>query len=131
MNREQMEIAWPAVLSIVGLIAIGVVLAKLAPPQWQACEMLLSAAVTALVWETFRSVGHSSASRPNRDAWFANSMGELEFTSRDYRPWDVEQAIARLRVGDSRPAPFVIPVRVNRQSVEQIANEALTHAFRR
>jgi hypothetical protein len=130
VHREHLAIAWPAVLSVVGLVTIGVVLAKIAPSQWQACEMLLCAAVAALIWETFRSVDRSSASRPNRDAWFGNSV-EHEFTSDEYRPWDVEQAISRLRVGDSRPAPFVIPVRVNRQSVEQIASEALTHAFRR
>ena len=126
-----MAIAWPAVLSIIGLMTIGVVLAKIAPPQWQACEMLLFAAVIALVWETFRSVDRRSnnqAAHLNRDAWFASSSGEHEF---EYRPWDVEQAISRLRVGDSRPAQVVIPIRSNRQSVEQIASDALTHAFRR
>lgn len=131
MNREQMAIAWPAVLSVIGLVTIGVILAKIAPPQWQACEMLLFVACIALVWETFRSVDRSSAHlspRLNRDAWFANASDEQEF---NYRPWDVEQAISRLRIGDSQPAQFVIPVRSNRQSVEQIANEALTHAFRR
>ena len=133
MNREHMAIAWPAVLSIAGLVAIGVILAKVAPPQWQACEMLLLAACVALVWETFRSVKRADGRTAplNRDAWFASSSGEREFTSDDYRPWDVEQAISRLRVGSVRPMPFVIPVRANRQSVEQIANEALTHAFRR
>ena len=130
MHREHLAIAWPSVLSIIGLVAIGVVLAKIAPPEWQACEMLLCAAIGALIWETFRSVDRSSTSRPNRDAWFANSV-EHEFTSDDYRPWDVEQAISRLRVGDSRPAHFVIPVHANRQSVEQIASEVLTQAFRR
>lgn len=136
MQRERLTIARPAIVTLVGIVAVGCGLAVIAPPHWQACEMVLLAACIALSWECLRTEGRShGVDLRNRThsqgsiAWFSSAAADLRaLDSRTLRPWDVEQAAARLR-----PTGKLVlhPAVSTRQSMEQMTGEMLERAFRR
>ena len=135
MQRERLMIARPAIVTLAGILAIGWGLAVIAPPHWQSCEMILLAACIALIWECLRTTAHSRvASRrsatlsPGSIAWFNTAAADLRDPGlRTFRPWDVEQAAARLR-----PSGKLVlhPAVSTRQSMEQMSEEMLERAFR-
>src|SRR5262249_35247765 len=98
MQRERLMIARPAIVTLLGILAIGWGLAVIAPPHWQSCEMILLAACVALVWECLRSKGNSRTLTPRNGtfapgsiAWFSSAAADVrDLNSRDFRPWDVE-----------------------------------------
>jgi hypothetical protein len=139
MQRERMAIARPAIFTVVVIVAIGSVLAGIAPPHWQACELVLLTACAALIWECFRVEDRprearcvQGSPRFSRAAWFGGSSADLhELRRAEFRPWDVEQAVSRLRPAGLRihdnPSQHA---RSDHQSVEQITHEMLLQAFR-
>jgi len=126
LHKDRIAAAKPAVFGLMAIIAIGWALARMAQPHWQSCELILLVAYVALVWETLRS-------HPNgtNTGWFEVSSADLrDAQDREFRPWDVEQAIARLGAAARKNSFFVYPSRASRQSFEQLTNEMLTEAFR-
>ncbi len=135
MQRERLMIARPAIVTLAGILAIGWGLAVIAPPHWQSCEIVLLAACIALIWECFRTAGtsrttnrHTRTLSPGSIAWFSSAAADLRDPDlRTFRPWDVEQAAARLR-----PSGKLVlhPAVSTRQSMEQMSEEMLERAFR-
>jgi len=117
--------AMRAVIStIVGILAIGWILASVAPPHWQSCEMVLLVACIALIWECFRS---EDQMKGRAAAWLDAGTGDPQ--SGGFRPWDVERAVARFRPAAVR-ATSDLHFAASRQPMEQITHEMLTQAFR-
>lgn len=140
MRRERIVAARPAIFTIMGIVAIGWALARMAPPHWRSYELVLLAACIRLVWACFRAGDQTKAKEvrrtgvslvPSSTAWFGASAADIrEARSRDFRPWDVEQAISRLRPVNSATTPRLWRTASDSQSVEQLTNEMLTQAFR-
>ena len=132
MQPKRMAMARPAFLTITVIAALGWILATVTPPYWQLSEMVLFAACIALLWEAFRGgqtqklhgVNDSLAGK----AWFADATADTH--SQEFRPWDVEQAISRLRPTAARVTTALNPTLPAGQSVEQITHEMLAQAFR-
>ena len=131
-----MAVTKQVLLSLLGLSAIGWVLATLAPPHWQACELILALGGVALLWECLSAEKNGrklssvkTTPPPSSDSWFGNNSADLHDTGlRDLRPWDVEQSA--LRLSKSRLTMANRPIVFGQNSVEQLANEMLNHAFR-
>src|SRR5665213_3233339 len=112
MRQERMVAARPVISTIAAIIAIGAILASVAPPHWQSCEMILLVACIALVWECFRAGDQSKEVLPaspslgsRAAAWLEDLTGDPHNThAGDFRPWDVEQAVSRLRSAAVREA---------------------------
>ena len=140
MRRERIVAARLAIFTIMVIVAIGWALARLVPPHWRSCELVLLSACIALVWECFRAGDQTKAQEirrtgvslaPSSTAWFGASAADLrDARSREFRPWDVEQAISRLRPVNSATTPRLWRTASDSQSVEQLTNEMLTQAFR-
>ncbi len=112
MRRERVAHVRSAVLTIVVLAGIGLVLSNVAAPYLQFCEFVILIGWIGLLWECLRAEGP-----------------ELRGMSiPDFRPWDVEQAIARLQP-ITHEAPLYRPRRIAMETMEQITNEILTGAF--
>jgi hypothetical protein len=119
------------VLAICGMVAVGIFLAWLAPSYWIFGALFLVAACVAVAREYLVS-GDKNLVAPE-NAWFRTSPCDLRNNhSEVFHPWDFDQAAARPRSVSSarRLMPDPGPGR-DCQSVEQVAHEMLTQAFRR
>lgn len=117
-----MAIKRPVLFTMVGIVAIGYTLAILAPPQWGLGELILLAACIVLVRER-KIVLEEREPRRSNDSfaanstqWFAGSGACFHDSGpRATRPREFDHAVS-----SRGPA----------QSVEQIAHQMLSQAFR-
>jgi hypothetical protein len=122
------------IFAIAGIAVIGWVLALLKPPSWTLGELILLAAAVLLVREGHKAKEESAATShgdtfANSKAWFAGSAAWFEGSAsyprevpkRPFGLWDRP---------DGQSSAIVSPATSHRMSVEQIAHEMLTHAFR-
>jgi hypothetical protein len=126
------------VFTIIGLVAIGWVLAAIAPPHWLFGELFLLAACIAVVREylvardqRMKMRGSNDAMLAGSRAWFADPQPDNYDNSQAFHPWDFDQATAKSRSAvAARVPPAAHPVYSDQQSVEQIAHDMLMQAFR-
>jgi hypothetical protein len=134
-----MAIMRSVVFTIIGIVAIGWVLATVAPPHWVFGELFLFAACILVIREYLLARaqglhigGSGNSTLAGGSAWFADSsLDNRDGQPQAFHPWDFERPAAKSRnaiVGHTTPAAS--PVSSDHQSVEQIAHEMLMQAFR-
>jgi hypothetical protein len=125
------------IFSIIGIVAVGWVLAAVAPPHWVFGELFLLMACFAIVRECLisrqegsRLAGSNGRVTSGTGAWFSrfDTPGR---NSQAFYPFDFEQPAAKPRTTrEARIQPVLRTVNSDRQSIEQIAHEMLMQAFR-
>jgi hypothetical protein len=136
-----MVITRPVLFTMTGILAIGCTLAILAPPQWGLGELILLAACIVLARE--RSIARAEVLERRSSNYsfadFADSSTEWFAGSGAYAragdPHVVRERELALAASGSRPATKARRMAVRQAtgsslSVEQMAHEMLTHAFR-